>query len=294
MKISILIPHKNSLSKVCRLLESISNEISVILVDDYSDNDVFERLEEVVSDKYENVMLIKNDSIERNAGTARNVAIKNCPIDTEWVIFADADDEFNEGAFRRLVSYLGHNKSDDVVFFNCVARKEYSKEEGSRCDSYRKLISCWPSNRRSIAFEWPVPWGKAIRIDRVIKPNGLEFASRLAGNDMEFSAKLALTRSVISVFPEDVYICYESENSLTATLTSEKALDRLKANTNRNRLYYIGGVDFVRYNYGLTHFLKAIPIIIGKRDFYAFKGAVSNFFISLRMNYIVKLGAGGG
>jgi hypothetical protein len=77
-------------------------------------------------------------------------------------------------------------------------------------------------------------------------------------------------------------------------LTPEKALDRLKANSNRNRLYYAAGVDFVRYNYGLTHFLKAIPIIIGTRDFYAFKGVVSNFFISLRMNYIVKLRAGGG
>ena len=291
MSIVILIPHKNSVDKLCRLLDSIPAEINVLVVDDDSETEILERLKGIFSTNYKNVKLIRNMSSERNAGTARNVAIKNCPIDTEWVIFADADDEFNEGALRRLVTYLGHNESDDVVFFNCVARKEHSNEEGSRCDSYRKLISCWPSNRRSIAFEWPVPWGKAIRIDRVIKPNGLEFASRLAGNDMEFSAKLALTRPIINVFPEDVYICYESKNSLTATLTPEKALDRLKANSNRNRLYYAAGVDFVRYNYGLTFFLKAISLIVSNRDFSAFRGEFKNLFIAFRMNLIFKSGA---
>ena len=292
MNISILVPHKNSLTKVCRLLESISSKIPVVLVDDYSDNEIFEKLDEVVSDRYENVTLIQNNSPEKNAGTARNVAIRNCPIDTEWVIFADADDEFNESALRRLVSCLENNESDDVVFFNCVARKEHSKEEGSRCDNYRKLISCWPSNRCSIAFEWPVPWGKAIRIDRVIRPNGLEFASRLASNDIEFSAKLALTYPVINVFPENVYICYESETSLTATLTTQKALDRLKANINRNRLYYTGGVDFVHYNYALTYFIKSIPSIIINKDFSVLKAALINLFSAFRGNLGFKLRSG--
>ena len=291
MSIVILIPHKNSVNKLCRLLDSIPEEINVLVVDDDSETAILERLKGIFSTNYKNVKLIRNMSSERNAGTARNVAIKNCPIDTEWVIFADADDEFNEGALRRLVTYLGHNESDDVVFFNCVARKEHSKEEGRRCDSYRKLISCWPSSGRFIAFEWPVPWGKAIRIDRVIRPNGLEFASRLAGNDMEFSAKLALIRPIINVFPEEVYICYESKNSLTATLTPEKALDRLKANSNRNRLYYAAGVDFVRYNYGLTFFLKAISLIVSNRDFSAFRGEFKNLFIAFRMNLIFKSGA---
>jgi glycosyltransferase involved in cell wall biosynthesis len=288
MSVIILIPHKNSVNKLCRLLDSIPEEISVLVVDDDSETATLERLKGIFSTSYRNVKLIRNMSSERNAGTARNVAIKNCPIDTEWVIFADADDEFNEGAFRRLVSYLGHNKSDDVVFFNCVARKEHSKEEGSRCDSYRKLISCWPSNKRSIAFEWPVPWGKAIRIDRVIRPNGLEFASRSAGNDMEFSAKLALTHSVVNVFSEDVYICYESQNSLTATLTPQKALDRLKANINCNRLYYSDGVEFIRYNYALTFFLKAFPLIVRKREFSLFRDEVKNLFIAFRMNFSAK------
>jgi cellulose synthase/poly-beta-1,6-N-acetylglucosamine synthase-like glycosyltransferase len=291
MNISILVPHKNSLTKVCRLLESISSDIPVVLVDDYSDNEVFEELNEVVTEKYSNVKLIRNSSLERNAGTARNVAMKNCPIDTEWVIFADADDKFNKVALNRLVSYLGNNESDDVVFFNCLARKEHSKEESDRCDKYRGLISSWPSSRRSIAFKWPVPWGKAIRIDRVIRPNALEFASRFAGNDMEFSAKLALTHSVINIFSENVYVCYESQNSLTATLTPQKALDRLKANINCNRLYYSGGIEFIRYNYALTFFLKAFPLIVRRKEFFLFKDELKNLFIAFRMNFLVKSGS---
>jgi len=291
MDISILVPHKNSLSKVCRLLRSIPNDIPVVLVDDDSEDNVFEELNRIVSEEYTNAKLIKNNSLERNAGTARNVAIENCSADTEWVIFADADDEFIKGALCRLVDHLRYNESGDVVFFNSLARKENGVGKSNRCDRYRKLVACWPSSSGIIAFEWPVPWGKAIRINRVIRSNCLEFSSRVASNDMEFSAKLALTSPTINVFLEDVYICYESESSLTATLTPQKSLDRLKATINRNRLYSINNIDFVRYNYALTYLFKAIPLIIKKREFSVVGDEIRNLFIALRVNLIIRLRA---
>jgi len=189
---------------------------------------------------------------------------------------------------ERLIVCLESSELSDVVFFNCIAKKEICGETSERCNHYRALIESWPASKQSIAFFWPVPWGKAIKLNEVILTNNLKFSSRIAGNDMEFSAKVALARPKISVFSEDVYVCYESVGSLTGTLSAEKALDRLKANINRNRLYYSNNVDFVHYNYCGRFFLKAMPSIVQKREFSVVWDAIKNFFISLRMNFLSK------
>lgn len=288
MSVSILIPHKDSVDKLCRLLDSIPEQVSIVVVDDDSDRANLGRLRTICATKYSNVKLLRNLSSERNAGTARNVAIDNCPAGTTWVIFADADDEFKLDALRRLVNYLKSSASFDIVFFNCVARKEGSDEGSERCDIYSALIKSWPDSKHFIAFCWPVPWGRAIKFNEVIRANNLRFSSRVASNDIEFSAKLALTRPEMTVFSEDVYICSESDSSLTATLTREKALDRLKANISRNRLYHMNQVDTVHYNYCGKFLLKAMPLIFKRRELFIFWAAAKNIYIAFRMNRFSK------
>ena len=288
MSVSILIPHKDSVVKLCRLLNSIPEKVNVVVVDDDSDIANLNRLKSICATKYSNVKLVSNMSPERNAGTARNVAIDNCPPETNWVIFADADDEFKIDALQGLIDHLQESVSSDVVFFNCVAKIEGCEENSKRCNGYRALIESWPDSKHLIAFCWPVPWGRAIKFNEVIRANNLRFSSRIASNDLEFSAKVALTQPDITVFPEDVYICYESNNSLTATLTPEKALDRLKANISRNRLYHMHQIDVVHYNYCGKFLLKAIPLILKRREYFVFWDSIKNFLISLHMNFLYK------
>jgi glycosyltransferase involved in cell wall biosynthesis len=284
MLITILVPHKNSPQKLYRLLDSIPECVKVIVVDDDSGATVVNELNKKIYLNYPNVQLFENTYAEKNAGTARNVAIENCPPETQWVIFADADDEFETPALKRLIIQLNNIDNSDVVFFNCVAKREEDGGNGKRCDHYRALINAWPENRAIIPFSWPVPWGRAINFQKIIKAYGLKFSSRLAGNDIEFSAKLALTYPVTSIFPEDIYICYESSDSLTANLDAEKALSRLEANINRNMLYYEKGVDIVHYNYALRFFLKATPLIIKYKLFSIVVRELKSIAISLRKN----------
>lgn len=286
MSITVLIPHKNCSNKLFRLLDSIPDNLNVVVVDDNSEAEVYSLLEEKIASCYFNVTLLKNSSNNSNAGTARNVAIDNCPASTRWVIFADADDVFVKSALQRLEARLRYLESSDLVFFNCSAKKEGSDEKSKRCDQYRHLIETWPDSKSSIPYRWPVPWGKAIKLHEVINAHGIRFSSRKAGNDLEFSAKLAIACKNVSIFAEDVYVCHESDVSLTATLDQSKALDRLKANISSNQIFYSHKIEFVHYNYLVRFFIKALPLILKKRELSVIVDAINNFYIAFRMNVL--------
>jgi glycosyltransferase involved in cell wall biosynthesis len=258
--------------------------VSVVVVDDGSALANVNILQKEVCPRFPNVLLKHNKTKVFNAGVARNIALDNLPLGTKWVIFADADDEFIKPTFKKLIDQLKLDPSADLLFFNCLAKHESKQLESKRCDSYRKLIQSWPHSEPYIAYRWPVPWGKAIKVDKLLKESNIRFGSRLASNDMEFSTKLALATSRIDVFTEDTYICLESSGSLTATLTAPKALDRLKAHLSCNRMHHENNIDFVHYSYGIKFFLKAFPLIIKRCDFRVVVSFLKNIFLALRMN----------
>lgn len=284
MSITVIVPHKNCSEKAFRLLDSIPSDVSVVIVDDNSNEDHFRRLNKGVFHNYKNVTIIKNTSSESNAGTARNLGIENCPKGTEWVIFADSDDKFLIDAFIRLQETLAEDKKSEIIFFDCIAEKDLDGSPSCRCDNYRKLILQWPETKSYITASWPVPWGKAIRYKVITDHRELRFGSRVAGNDIEFSARLAALKPKVAVFVEPVYICYESSSSLTATLTQRKALDRLKANINCNIIFFDNRIVKPHYNYCLKFFMVSLLLIIKEREFGVFWDFAVNFVKATRAN----------
>lgn len=278
MSIVIVVPHKDCPEKAHRLLKSIPSDIKVVVVDDNSQSGNYKKLTTIISNDFQNAILINNVSTESNAGTARNTGIDYCSSDSEWIMFADSDDEFRTEEFNQLQDFLSEEPVADVVFFDCLAKREVDGSKSDRCATYKSLISNWPKTRDIIAACWPVPWGKAIRSKIILDPSGPRFESRCAGNDMEFSAKLAALKPKVSVFPNEVYICYESDSSLTSILTPEKALDRLKANIKCNDLFISNEVGKPHLNYCLRFFLVSLPLIIRKREFPVLMMFSRNFF----------------
>lgn len=277
MSIVIVVPHKDCPEKAHRLLMSIPTDVKVIVVDDNSNHSNYKKLADFISRGFQNAILINNTSTESNAGTARNIGMDYCSCDSEWIIFADSDDEFRTEEFNQLRDFLREERLADVVFFDCLAKREIDGSKSDRCVTYKRLISSWPETKNIIAACWPVPWGKAIRSKVILDRSGPRFESRCAGNDMEFSARLATLKPKVSIFPKEVYICYESDTSLTSTLTPEKALDRLKANINCNELFMSSKVRKPHLNYGLRFFLISLPLIIKKREFSMFIMFSRNF-----------------
>lgn len=284
MSISVVVPHKDCPEKARRLLMSIPSYVNVVVVDDNSEEYNLIKLEAIVADGFDNVSLIKNPSKESNAGTARNAGIDFCRRDSDWIIFADSDDEFRLENFILLEQLLNNDLTSDVVFFDCVAKKEIDGSSSSRCDNYRSLISSWPETKSTIAACWPVPWGKAIRSKVIFDPSGPRFESRCAGNDMEFSARLAALKPKVSVFPKVVYVCHESDSSLTATLTPGKALDRLKANIRCNEIFLANKVSKPHFNYCLRFLFVSLSLIIRDKEFSVLADFARNFSRALIAN----------
>jgi len=282
VNVSILIPHKNSVNSLLNLVDSIPNYINIVIVDDFSKIEVYNLLKDKLK-ALDNVKLIRNEAQPTNAGVARNISIEHCRLNTEWVIFADSDDLFVTDALENLIYKLGLSEAD-VVFFNCLAKKRLGNEHSNRVNSYRRLIADYEKEAFPIAFSWPAPWGKAIRFRKLLRNSCVRFSSRLAGNDMEFSTKLALAAKKVEVINENIYVCYESSTSLSAVMTAEKSIERLSANINCNRLQFNNGVVEVHYSYCVRYFLKSIPVIVKQKKMSIIIEFLYNFILSLYMN----------
>lgn len=280
MSVSIIIPHKNSAKKLIRLIDTIPEYFEVIIVDDGSCEEDRRGIN-FLSEK-ENITLVDNQGPVYNAGVSRNLGLSLC--NSEWIIFSDADDYFFSENLRKLEAYLSENGNADIIFFQCLAKNEDSQSPSRRCDRYNSLIKGWPANSDVIAYEWVVPWGKAIRRE-VVDRNNISFASRIAGNDVEFSTDLASLSIQKEVFESVVYVCSESSSSLTATKTPEKSLSRLEVGFSRNRKLYSRRI-LIHYDYNVNYFISAFPILLKSKRFDLFYKFIFNFFLSFYMNII--------
>lgn len=282
--LTILIPHHNQPKKLKRLLNSIPSDIEVIVVDDLSDEHQYIEAKNIITTIPNKVKLIRNLTGENNAGVARNIALENSS--SEWVIFADSDDEFIMENFEILLSKIKETTAD-IVIFNVEAVKEMDQTKSNRVDSYNELIQNWPSNKSTIAYSWVVPWGKAIRRSSTIDKHNLRFASRVASNDIEFSIHLASITTKIDLLNNVIYRCYESDSSLTATINPIKAKARLRASCNANKILLKNKVP-IHYNYNYKFFKTAIPILIKEKDLKTVRLFIFNLIIASLGNHFFK------
>lgn len=259
--ISIVIPHKDGSNTLRRLVETIpdSPEIEIIVVDDKSDVDEINCILMLAKIR-SNLSIFFNDSSESNAGVARNIGLDHC--EGEWVIFADSDDEFLNGAFEIILKAISRYDGDDVILFECSSLNE-NREPSTRADKVNYLIANFPINIETILYEWLVPWGKLIKLN-LIRIHKLRFDSCLASNDVMFSTRLAAITKNISVVNESVYCCFTRDGSLMSNLDEHKSLSRLKVLTQRNIYLASMGVK-LRRDRGFKYFLYSNPIKVSRK-----------------------------
>ena len=208
MKLSIVIPHYNSLNTLKRLLASINKSeinLEVFVVDDNS----FE--EPCIENQYFDypIRLLTNKN-NKGAGGARNTALDE--IESGYVLFADSDDEFLSGWGNLISEYL--NSDNDIVFFS----PEGIKEDGSetkRHESYKQMLTdyCNDNNKLDVLYKFHVPWSKLFRVE-FLKQNKIRFDEVIASNDVMFSLKSAVYCKKFSVDKRSIYRVYESVDSM--------------------------------------------------------------------------------
>ncbi|MEE9905280.1 MAG: glycosyltransferase family 2 protein [Chlorobium sp.] len=230
--LSIIVPHKDNLNGLDRLLKSIPeiNDLEIIIVDDKS---IDQASVEKISLKHRCAKLFKNNSNESNAGVARNIGISYSK--GKWLLFADSDDYFISDKFDCLLGTIEGNEIKEIVFFPPINDGDMVGRD--RTSGYRKMIDLYLSDgcEDGLRYCWSPPWSKLI-LKKIIDDNCIRFSSQKYGNDVLFSVKCGASAKYIKVSKCPIYAVTVRHGSLTSEMSPEKAIDRLNALIDRNHL----------------------------------------------------------
>jgi len=254
--VSVIIPYYNSRASLSKLLSSIPEHdwLEVIVVNDHSDS-----IEDIIS-KHKRSITFMQLKGHRWAGAARNLGLQKSV--GQFILFADADDCFLEGAFDKVYNYC--HKSNDLVFFTPTSRKE-SGESSTRHLSYKQLILDFiETGKDAIKYRFHVPWSKLVS-RKLIVDNNILFDEVIASNDVNFSLKCSYFAKNIAVTTDEIYCVVESDQSLTKQLSEEVIDSRFDALSRYNdfliskgdpNLAAMSGHLFSAYKFGFNKFLS--------------------------------------
>lgn len=259
---SVIIPHKNSVRLIERLLKSIPQCVSeIIVVDDNSTSKEKEKLVNV--QKKFNFTLYENEGMF--AGGARNTGIRHAH--GKWLVFADSDDFFLENAETVFKKYV--NEMADVIFFRVKSCHSDTLQPANRDKHINDIFDNYLTTQDEglIRCRLTPPWSKMIKRDFVEK-HQIWFEECEAGNDNWFSVNLGIQAQKIVVVQEPLYCVTISPGSITTIFSKSKFNSRFYSTLRVNQymrktgygkyqlsvLYYIGKA----YKFGIIYFLKVI------------------------------------
>lgn len=256
---SVIIPVYNSEKTIARLLESILKQsfkdYEVIIINDGS------------KDNSENVVLNYQDKfndfhyiLKKNGGVSstRNVGLQKA--EGEYILFADADDYFEEDSFLKIYDCIKNNNSSLVCFnyYNSFLNGE--KTLGLTLKNIQLSMNSKKAITNFLNYQYinqlaGAIWNKAYRRD-IIKKNKLEFSTDLLiGEDLLFNVEYFSCVNKVDILDEKLYNYVQSENSVM-------------------RSYRKNNVEHVK-NY--------VPVLIGifnKYNYQSYQEILFQFYIS--------------
>lgn len=227
--ISIIIPQRNSLDSLPRLINSIPEreDIEVIVVDNtpvpISKNEI----------NVNRDFILLHSSPERCAGGARNVGIE--ASHGEWLIFADADDFFEMGAFDTFLKYA--NSDSDLIYFLAKGVYDDTLEQTDRGYMITRFVSDFRKGKideTEARLSVLVPWAKMVRRALVDK-YFIRFDEVLAANDVMFSTECAYYSNKFQAVEQVVYVVTTRRGSLANRRDLEILRSRYHVALRRNQ-----------------------------------------------------------
>lgn len=222
---TVIIPHRNSLNLLKNAVKSIPDrdDIQTIVIDNSPSELNFDFLQKNKT----NFTLLFSDPTA-GAGHARNVGLKDAR--GKWILFLDADDFYNPGAFDHFDKYV--NSEYDIIYFSTTSVFTDTKEKAERNIIYTKLISDFKNGKKGaddkLRYRFVSPWSKLIR-RQLIEKNRIEFDEIPASNDLMFSIKSGHFAKKIWADSFPAYCVTINKGSLTRTINRTNSRSRYKA-----------------------------------------------------------------
>ena len=254
-KYTIIIPHYNLIDLLPRALFSIPDrpDIQILVVDDNSgiDEDRFHVLN--TFRQAECRFIFTKES--KGAGYVRNVGLSHAT--GEWLLFLDADDFFEEGAFVFFDAYA--DQPYDVVYFNTKSVYSESLLPSPRFGIYNAYINFAQADnvhhQNIIRAYHVVPVAKMIR-SSLVHAHNIRFDEVPWGNDVFFATQVGAKALKIAIEKTVVYVVTERENSLVKQLSAEALLCRYKVALRANQ--YLRSMGMKPYQNTILFHLRRI------------------------------------
>ena len=185
----------------------------------------------------------------------RNVGLSHAT--GEWLLFLDADDFFEEGAFVFFDAYA--DQPYDVVYFNTKSVYSESLLPSLRFGTYNAYINFAQTDnvhhQNIIRAYHVVPVAKMIR-SSLVHAHNIRFDEVPWGNDVFFATQVGAKASKIAIEKTVVYVVTERENSLVKQLSAEALLCRYKVALRANQ--YLRSMGMKPYQNTILFHLRRI------------------------------------
>jgi glycosyltransferase involved in cell wall biosynthesis len=228
------------------------DDIQIIVVDDNSDDDkvTFENFPGL-NDPFVEVVFTKEG---KGAGYARNIGLTRAK--GKWLIFADADDFFNDCFLPTIDKYC--NADADTVYFAPNSVDSDTLEPSNRGVQFQELICLAErgNNLDLLRYKYYVPHSKMIK-RILVAENSIKFSETLANNDCYFSVKTGHHSKKIQFENIPIYCLTTRSDSLINNYSPKIAYDRLYAAVETNTYLELIGKGKFRIN--------AIPYLFSRR-----------------------------
>lgn len=242
-KYAVVIPHYQDEIRLEKLIKSIPSHhysVQIIIVDDCSPDQF--KLEQL-SKKYPEIHWLSTGN-NAGAGAARNVGLD--VAQSEYILFADSDDEFCDNAFSILEDATKSN--GELYYFLAESASEDSNNQLDRAKRYNKLCieHLKYKDKNSLAnlkLNHVVPWAKAYKLSS-IQNLEIRFDEVRLSNDVAFNVLSAFQLNDIEVIPKSLYRVYSRSGSLTTDKGSEAFLARLKVYANLSSRLKAKGIPY--------------------------------------------------
>ena len=225
-KISVVVPVYNVENYLEECLNSIINQIyknlEIILVNDGSTDNSYNICNEYAKKDTRIVVINKKNG---GLSSARNAGIKKATGD--YVVFIDSDDFWcDDKVAQKIVERIVTSNCEVVLFgfkYYYESRKQLKSyfnydnlTEEFNCNDLKSIVK----NNLYISSACV----KVIKRDILIKYN-MFFKEGVTSEDIEWSAKLLLNVSNISIILEDLYIYRQRENSISRGIKEKNIID---------------------------------------------------------------------
>ncbi len=248
---SVIIPHSNSLDTLERAVRSVPlrKDIQIIVID----NSPSKINPTIVHDMNNNAIVLYSDSL-KGAGHARNVGLNTS--EGMFLLFLDADDFFNEGAFNIFDSYI--DKEYDIVYFNVNSVFSDTLKPSNRSIQTNKLIDQYltSGDEQVLRCHYGTPWCKLIR-HSLVRDNRIFFDETPVSNDLMFSVKTGYFAKTICCDVSQCYCVTIRRGSLVRTISRTNSRVRFEVACKKNQ--FLKSIGLSCYQERLTsRFIKSI------------------------------------